>query len=371
MSASWARPKPSGTARRFGPYVSAPGAPAVTDRFSAMEPAAVIAAMQNPQLQSDADQASAACKRLRVLCRHDGSAQLCSQLGACEIVHFTMQQHPDDPAVQLQALAVFVNLCAAGPEGSEDERRKLSFQSGVLRSVLAAMEKHTANRAIQEMGFMAIYAICYGDDEEAVNRKAQAITLGALRSIVAGIIALETTEQDAWHLGSIQSGKTTLMLLCDDSRENTRKALQLGAKKSWFEWSNESTSLFASMSALQQQATNRRGAHSAREHERAVASSREASQSFRERKFEDDVPGEPASEQREHPGRDSARLSGGNCSSAASPSKSPRDKVEILRAAMQRTERKLEQQASKLAAAERALAETDGAEPVQPAELLA
>ena len=79
--------------------------------FSSMEPAALLAAMQNPELQADVDQSSAACMQLRVLCREEFNARLAGDLGAADIINYTMLHHKDQPAVQLQGLAVIVNLC--------------------------------------------------------------------------------------------------------------------------------------------------------------------------------------------------------------------------------------------------------------------
>ena len=357
MSPVCTTPTPAGTARlskaglsseRTASLVNA--AKRESERFTTLDHTAIVAALQNPQLQADADQASAACMRLRVLCREARVAHAVSNLGACDIMAYTMTQHQGEPAVVLQALAVVVNLCAEHDDMEAatalwpvEVRRQAAFRCGLLGAVVEAMQRHTDQRAIQEMGFMAVNAIAYGDDSAASERKSAAVGCGALGCIIAAIDALEATVQDAWHLNSIEVGKGTLVALCDGSREHRRKAMGLGAQKQWFERFGSPPS-----SALVQSSPQDVRTDTARRNEAKFAAESE----------------EPSPSAREHPGRET-RASQRSAAAASVGGSSPREKVVAMRAAMQRTERRLEQQAAKLAAAEEELSAADAVETQQ------
>lgn len=126
--------------------------------FKAMGPAALLAAMQNPRLQADADRTRAACKQLRVLSLDDEKAEQCSDLGVCDVLNFTMFKHARQPLLHLQALATLVNVCTGSPTtdaAALERRRALAAKSGVLSSVITQMAVHSDDVALLELGSIA------------------------------------------------------------------------------------------------------------------------------------------------------------------------------------------------------------------------
>ena len=132
-----------------------------------MEPSAVIGTMLNPEYQADTELMGAACKQLRVLCRQDEACQACDRQGAAAVIYKTMMNHPNVPAVQQQACAALINLCA----GESFDRRDHAAESGALTAIVKAMETHIDYPGIQEMAFVAIQNICFGQDPNGQSRK--------------------------------------------------------------------------------------------------------------------------------------------------------------------------------------------------------
>jgi hypothetical protein len=175
-----------------------------------MEAAAVLAAMQNPELQADAEQVAVACLRLRVICREDRGCATCDQFGVSEVVYHTMAKHIEAPAVQLQGCAVFANLCAGE---NLQARRDRAVVSGALRAVVHAMARHSDYRTLHEIAVIALQNICYGSDPTGAARRAAAVESGAVRALVESIEMFEDGLQDAYHQRAIDNNEATLELL--------------------------------------------------------------------------------------------------------------------------------------------------------------
>ena len=193
------------------------------EALSSMQPAEVIDVMKNEAYAADAELMGAACKQLRVLCRQDENCQMCDSLGAAALIHAAMTTHLPVPAVQQQACAALINLCA----GDNFDRRDNAAKSGALTSVVAAMEKHLDYPGIQEMAFVAIQNICFGKDANGAERKEKAVEVGALTAIVNAIKKYEDTSS------VIDQGAATLRLLTGNSQLLKAKAMEVGAKGAW------------------------------------------------------------------------------------------------------------------------------------------
>merc|ERR1719230_1953953 len=165
----------------------------------------------------------ACCKQLRVLCRQDDHCKQCDELSAAEVIHKTMQAHPKVPAVQQQACAALINLCA----GESFDRRDHAAQSGALKAIIAAMETHIDYPGIQEMAFVAIQNICFGSDPNGEGRKKMAIDVGAFKAIVSAISKYEDTAS------VLDQGAATLRLLCNKNKLMKAKAMEAGSKPDW------------------------------------------------------------------------------------------------------------------------------------------
>jgi len=200
------------------------GSPALTiTSVLGMDPAGVIATMQNPEYLKDAELMGAACKQLRVLCRQNELCIQCDQLGAAAEVANMMAAHAKVPEVQQQACAAIINLCSA----RRVEPRDRAASSGVLNTIVAAMQLHTVYPGIQEMAIIAIQNVIIGTDARDKERKAHAIDAGAIQAIVDAVIKYEGTAS------VLEQGTATLRLLISKDSALKTKALQAGAKKDW------------------------------------------------------------------------------------------------------------------------------------------
>ena len=200
------------------------GARKVTiNRVFAMDPAAVIATMQNPDYQKDADLMCAACKQLRVLCREDEHCMMCDTLGAAGEVARTMTTYRALPDLQQQACAALINLCSA----RRVEPRNHAAEQGALNAIVAAMTVHIDYPQIQEMAVIAIQNIIIGQDANDKMRKDRAVEAGALEAIVEAARRYEEMPS------VLDQGTATLRLLCSKDKDLRRRAEELGAKKDW------------------------------------------------------------------------------------------------------------------------------------------
>jgi len=201
-----------------------PAAPLITpEMVLQMDAPAVIATMQNAEYQNDAALMSAACKQLRVLCRKDEACIVCDKLNAAELICATMSRHVGAATVQQQACAALINLCA----GESFGRRDRAVSSGALPAIVDAMNTHLEYPGIQEMAFVAIQNICFGNDAKGTARKEQAIKAGAFEAIIAGILKFEDTPS------LLDQGSATLRLLCNKNQLLKVQAMNAGAKKEW------------------------------------------------------------------------------------------------------------------------------------------
>ena len=201
-----------------------PAPPSLTpDAILAMDPPSVISTMQKPEFAGNSELMGAACKQLRVLCRQDEHCQVCDKLGAAGVVYKTMQTHATVPAVQQQACAALINLCA----GESFDRRDHAAESGAIKAVIAAMAAHIEYPGIQEMAFVALQNICFGQDANGQSRKDRAIEAGAFQAIVNAIKKYEDTSS------VLDQGAATLRLLCNKQKLPKAKAMEAGAKADW------------------------------------------------------------------------------------------------------------------------------------------
>ena len=208
-----------------------PAPPSLTpEAILSMNPDSVIATMQKAEFASNAELMGAACKQLRVLCRQDEHCKVCDSLGAAGVIYKTMLAHAKVPAVQQQACAALINLCA----GESFDRRDHAAESGAIKAIIAAMEAHIEYPGIQEMAFVAIQNICFGQDANGQSRKDRAIDAGAFKTIVDAIKKYEDTSS------VLDQGAATLRLLCNKNNLLKAKAMEAGAKKDWLKSSGGS-----------------------------------------------------------------------------------------------------------------------------------
>ena len=128
----------------------------------------------------DAVAATACCRRVRVLCRDMRQRKQCDQLGAARIVVGSFDAMRDDPMLVLQSLAAVVNLCS----GESHPPRTTATEAGALRAAAQAMEQHGHMIEISEMACLVVQNLCYGDDADALNRRARAGADGVINGIV-------------------------------------------------------------------------------------------------------------------------------------------------------------------------------------------
>ena len=195
----------------------------VPDAVALMKPESVIETMKNGEYMANAELMGAACKQLRVLCREDDNCMVCDQLGAAQYVFQAMNMHINVPAVQQQACAALINLCA----GESFDRRDRAAKSGALKAIVQAMKIHLEYPGIQEMAFVAIQNICFGNDINGLLRKEQAIEEGAFGAIVTAIKKHEDTAS------VLDQGAATLRLLADKKPLRKAQAIEVGAKSDW------------------------------------------------------------------------------------------------------------------------------------------
>jgi len=223
-------PKPAAAAEPPKPKPAAPTpaasnkSPSLTvNQILSMDPAAVIATMQNSDYHKDTELMGAACKQLRVLCRQDEHCVMCDTLGAAGEVAKTMTTHQTVPEVQQQACAALINLCSA----RRVEPRDHAAESGALQAIVMAMSVHIEYPGIQEMAIIAIQNIIIGQDANDKMRKERAVEAGALKAIVDAVKKYEDTPS------VLDQGAATLRLLCSKDKNLRKKAEEFGAKKDW------------------------------------------------------------------------------------------------------------------------------------------
>jgi len=125
--------------------------------------------------------------------------------------------------VQQQACAALINLCA----GESFDRRDHAAQSGAIVAIVSAMKTHIEYPGIQEMAFVAVQNICFGNDANGLSRKELAVEKGCLNAIVDAIKKYEDTPS------VLDQGAATLRLLTSKQPLLKAKAMEAGAKKQW------------------------------------------------------------------------------------------------------------------------------------------
>jgi len=151
------------------------------------------------------------------------NCQECDSLGAANLVTKAMNKHPLVPAVQQQACAAMINLCA----GESFERRDNAAGSGAIVAIINAMKGHLEYPGIQEMAFVAVQNICFGNDQNGMGRREKAVEHGCLNVIVTAIKKYEDTPS------VLDQGAATLRLLTNKNKLLKAKAMEAGAKPEW------------------------------------------------------------------------------------------------------------------------------------------
>uniref|UniRef100_A0A7S3AJR7 Armadillo repeat-containing protein 8 n=1 Tax=Haptolina ericina TaxID=156174 RepID=A0A7S3AJR7_9EUKA len=134
-----------------------------------------------------------------------------------------MHDHAQSVTVLIQSCAVLINLCA----GDSFERRDHAAMAGALPAIADAMRKHIGSPILQEMSFVALQNICFGNDSNGADRKAKAVEIGVLKDIVQAM----TKHSDVDSL--VEQGSSTLRLLVGKDKSAKQKALDAGANPKW------------------------------------------------------------------------------------------------------------------------------------------
>ena len=128
---------------------------------------ALLRTINLPEYFSHVESVEMCFKQLRILCREDDTCVECDRLGANEVVISTMRAHIASEMVLTQACAVLINLCA----GESWERRDRAQQGGAVPTIIQAMQRHPNSAILQEMSFVAMQNICFGNDPNGVGRR--------------------------------------------------------------------------------------------------------------------------------------------------------------------------------------------------------
>ena len=196
-----------------------------------MSPAETLETMTDPESRGNARVMESCCKVLRVYCRdNEDHCETVSQAGGVAALASAMRAHPGIAALQQQACAVLIHLCA----GESPRRRDATVWGGGLDAVIVAMKEHRTLQGIQEMAFVAIRNVCLGEDAGAKERKDRAVNLGALEAIVNALMR---------HTGNsfAQQGAATLQLLTHNHKQHRARATASGARAEWLRTPGQST----------------------------------------------------------------------------------------------------------------------------------
>ena len=198
------------------------------EQIEAFEPQAVvdtlIAAVESSP-EKNVVIVEVCCKRLRVLCREPDNCKKCDQAGTAQAVVKAMGTAPYDTQanVQLQALASLVNLCS----GEANEFRQNAVQQGAMKAVAAAMAALPDSAEVQEMACIALQNCCYGEDDNAVERRKAAGEAGAIELVINAM----KSHVDSSPMQEV--GSATLRLMVHRVKDLKDRALKGGAAEEW------------------------------------------------------------------------------------------------------------------------------------------
>ena len=121
--------------------------------------------IKDPVYAAHAPSIELCLKQLRVLCRDDRTCDQCDKGGANDTIVAIMHDHAQSVTVLIQSCAVLINLCA----GDSFERRDHAAMAGALPAIADAMRKHIGSPILQEMSFVALQNICFGNDSNGAS----------------------------------------------------------------------------------------------------------------------------------------------------------------------------------------------------------
>lgn len=201
--------------------------------------------------ETEATTIEGCCWRLRVLCREaDGpgvtvGANQCDEAKAAQAVVAAMGALPSVRPVQLQALAVLVNLGAADVfHFATNARRNNAVEAGAFPAIVSAMTNHVDDLELNEMACLALQSCCIGDDPRALTRRQMADGAGAIEAVLVAM--REHTAAAPWFH---EVGAATLRRLVHKVKTSRAKAVQLGAREAWLRQPTEDTGIVSSRSA--------------------------------------------------------------------------------------------------------------------------
>jgi hypothetical protein len=173
----------------------------------------------------DTPVATACCKRLRVLCRESDGRKQCEELDAARVMIDAIDAlTPLDATLALQSLAALVNICA---EREVDSLRDAAVNAGALRvAVRAINDHHKENMQVTEMACLLVRNLCCGKDENVLERRKQAASVGVIEATVT---AMAKYEESPIAPNII----VALRLVVDRLPDQRQRATALGAKTDW------------------------------------------------------------------------------------------------------------------------------------------
>lgn len=171
--------QPTGTPVQEEVKEEVPALPSVAT-VEGMNPEDVLQTLGLATGATDAELATACCKRVRVLCREFPSRQNCEQLGAARIIISAIDAMSTDKLLVLQSLAALVNLCS----GDAHPPRTTAVDAGAIRVAAMAIQTLGDNIEVGEMACLVVQNLCYGDDNAALERREKAAKDGAIEAVI-------------------------------------------------------------------------------------------------------------------------------------------------------------------------------------------
>ena len=139
--------------------------------------------------------AEKACERLVALCRPLGTEQASVEAGVIEAVVEALRAHPQVSFVQGSGLSVLHYLCI-GADAAARARAQRAMRAGFIEAAVAAIRAEAQELGgmaapVQQLGCMALAAVCEGDDAAGRARKQRAAEAGALEAVVEAMRAMQ------------------------------------------------------------------------------------------------------------------------------------------------------------------------------------